>query len=150
MKLTLIYAFVGIALTLFACGKGAQTTTNPSAANTTEPPSATAMVSEVLSPADFATKLTASPDAQLLDVRTAPELGGGYLPGMKNIDFRAGNFAEQAKTLDPNKPVFVYCAAGSRSAGAAKVLQDLGFKEVYDMAGGFTQWKAQGMDFVKK
>lgn len=40
-----------------------------------------------------------------------------------------------------NRPVIVYCATSGRSAMAAKTLQDMGFAEVYSLAGGFTSWE---------
>jgi rhodanese-related sulfurtransferase len=45
------------------------------------------------------------------------------------------------KKLDKNKPVLVYCAAGGRSASAAKDLKKAGFKKVYDLEGGYDAWK---------
>jgi adenylyltransferase/sulfurtransferase len=42
----------------------------------------------------------------------------------------------------------VYCAGGVRSALAAKTLQDLGYKDVYSMAGGFSAWKDSGAPYV--
>lgn len=38
------------------------------------------------------------------------------------------------------RPVAVYCATGGRSALAANVLQEMGFEEVYSLAGGFDGW----------
>jgi rhodanese-related sulfurtransferase len=43
--------------------------------------------------------------------------------------------------LDKNKPVLVYCAAGGRSASAAKDLKKAGFKKVYDLEGGYDAWE---------
>ena len=41
----------------------------------------------------------------------------------------------------------IYCAAGSRSAFAAKSLAELGYDNVASMAGGFADWKRNGFDF---
>jgi rhodanese-related sulfurtransferase len=110
----------------------------------------TAVISEKLGPAEFAKKLAESPDAQLVDVRTPEEVANGYLEGMVNIDYASPDKVAQLKQLDPNKPVFVYCAAGGRSARAADILKANGFTEIYDLTGGMTRWRAEGMDFVKK
>jgi rubrerythrin len=40
------------------------------------------------------------------------------------------------QTLDPEKPTIVHCAIGGRSRVAAQMLSGLGFKEVYNLAGG--------------
>ena len=61
--------------------------------------------------------------------------------------------------LSPNSPnnpveikestnILVYCAGGYRSALAAKALQDLGFKNVFNI-GGFADWVNSGGEIVK-
>jgi len=50
------------------------------------------------------------------------------------------------KTLDKNKPVYVYCAVGGRSATAAKILSDMGFTEVYDLEGGIINWEEKNLE----
>ena len=46
--------------------------------------------------------------------------------------------------LDKSAPVVVYCAGGVRSAFAAKTLAELGYTDVFSMAGGFGRWKDEG------
>ncbi len=48
------------------------------------------------------------------------------------------------KIVDRDAPVVIYCAGGTRSAFAAKTLQELGYKDVVSMAGGFGRWKNEG------
>src|SRR5204863_1072939 len=38
----------------------------------------------------------------------------------------------------------IYCAGGTRSAFAAKTMQDLGYTDVVSMIGGFNRWKDEG------
>jgi rhodanese-related sulfurtransferase len=45
--------------------------------------------------------------------------------------------------------VFVYCAAGGRSAEAAAALKQLGHREVYNLAGGIDAWERAGLPVVK-
>ncbi|NBR14744.1 MAG: rhodanese-like domain-containing protein [Flavobacteriales bacterium] len=80
-------------------------------------------------------------NAQILDVRTAKEVAEGKIDGSVNIDYFSPNFLEKASKLDKNKPVLIYCAAGGRSLSAAKDLKKAGFKKVYDLQGGFDNWK---------
>ncbi|MEO6488296.1 MAG: thioredoxin domain-containing protein, partial [Ferruginibacter sp.] len=40
------------------------------------------------------------------------------------------------------KPLYVYCLAGGRSAAAAKQLRSMGYKQVYELMGGTNEWKA--------
>ena len=102
-----------------------------------------------LSVEDFDKKLTATPEGQLLDVRTAAEYGQGYLAKSVNMDVKDPVFVQKLATLDKDKPVFVYCLSGGRSAQAAKLLVQNGFKEVYDMQGGYLKWSAANMPFEK-
>ena len=86
--------------------------------------------------------LKAMPAIQLLDVRTAGEYANGHLNHALNVDVRDEAFANKVKQLDPSKPILVYCLAGSRSAKAADLLASAGFRQVYDMQGGFAKWTA--------
>lgn len=90
--------------------------------------------------AEFA-KLMKKSGAQLIDVRTSREFSNGFIAGAKNIDYNGESFEKQMKKLDKNKPVLVYCAAGGRSENAAELLKEWGFKEVYDLIGGYNGWK---------
>lgn len=92
----------------------------------------------------FETKLSQSPNAQVIDVRTPDEFSGGHLVNAQNINVDGGSFKQDIAKLDKNKPVFVYCLAGGRSANAAAILKAEGFKEVYDMKGGFRAWSGAG------
>ena len=51
---------------------------------------------------------------------------------------------QQLDKLDKNKPVFVYCLSGGRSASAADFLEEKGFSQVYNMKGGIMKWSAEG------
>lgn len=97
----------------------------------------------------FDKKLSATPEGQLLDVRTSAEYGQGYLAKSVNMDVKDPVFVQKLATLDKDKPVFVYCLSGGRSAQAAKLLVQNGFKEVYDMQGGYLKWSAANMPFEK-
>lgn len=103
-----------------------------------------ATAQQTVSP-DMFEKGLRQPGVQLLDVRTAKEFKTGHLSGALQADFtNKKEFAERVKSLDKDKPVFVYCLVGGRSGGAAKWLTDNGFKDVTDLSGGTTAWKAEG------
>ncbi|MCB9053053.1 MAG: rhodanese-like domain-containing protein [Lewinellaceae bacterium] len=79
---------------------------------------------------------------QLIDVRTPEEYNEGHIEGAVNIDFYADDFEQQLQQkLDKGKPVLLYCRSGSRSAQSAEQMKALGFKEMYDLKGGFMAWK---------
>ena len=50
--------------------------------------------------------------------------------------------------LDLDKELVLFCAAGGRSALAAKTLQEMGFKKVSHIEGGFTAMKNNGFKIV--
>jgi molybdopterin/thiamine biosynthesis adenylyltransferase/rhodanese-related sulfurtransferase len=79
-----------------------------------------------------------------LDVRERDEWEEGHIPGAVHV---ARGFLEQrAEQVEPrrDRTIVVYCAGGSRSAFAAKTLEELGYEDVRNLAGGFTDWKRNG------
>ncbi len=104
----------------------------------------------LLSINDFETKLRENSGvAQLVDVRTPEEFMRGHLKRAINLNFNDDNFEDIVKNkLDKTRPVFVYCFSGRRSTDAAAFLRDLGYKEVYDMAGGFAKWTSSSKPYA--
>jgi len=77
----------------------------------------------------------------IIDVRTEDEFESGKIPGALNIDIYKGQgFVYQVEELDKSKNFYVYCAAGVRSANACGVMQQLGFENVFNLVGGFSNW----------
>jgi len=95
---------------------------------------------QVLNPAEFKAGIEDS-NVQLIDVRTSNEFKSGFIKNAKNIDFYATNFLNQFEKFDKQKPLFLYCRSGMRSSKAAKKLVAIGFNEVYDLKGGYLNWK---------
>ncbi|MFN0202008.1 MAG: rhodanese-like domain-containing protein [Bacteroidia bacterium] len=87
--------------------------------------------------------------AQLLDVRSVEEYQGGHLKATTNINIANTTFKKEVEALDKNKPVCVYCQRGSRSAKAANIMAEMGFKEVYNLTGGIEQWESDKMPVEK-
>lgn len=86
-----------------------------------------------------------TPDVQLLDVRTAEEYAEGHIAGALLCDVKQSDFSARATALlTPGKPVAVYCRSGRRSATAALMLADRGFK-VVNLKGGIIAWQANQM-----
>jgi len=84
-------------------------------------------------------------DYQILDVREPDEYEQGALPGAVHIPRGQLEFSVEGRVLDKHAPVAVYCAGGTRSAFAAKTLQDLGYTDVVSVIGGFNKWKDEGL-----
>jgi len=92
---------------------------------------------------DFHDSLQNRQQVVVLDVRTPGEFNKGHLAGAINIDWNAGNFEKQMILIPEDKPVYIYCLSGSRSASAAKKLARQGYK-VYALEGGIIKWRAAG------
>jgi len=93
---------------------------------------------------EFESKISDSQQVQLIDVRTPAEFEDGHLKNSKNLDYKSPDFKEEIKRLDKNKPVFVYCLSGGRSALASKALVENGFSQVYELKGGYLKWSSSG------
>jgi rhodanese-related sulfurtransferase len=83
-----------------------------------------------------------------LDVRTPAEFAEGHIEGARLIDFQSGSFESQIETLDKNGTYAVYCRSGNRSGQAVKVMQDAGFKNIYNLNGGVIDWANAGLPLV--
>lgn len=82
----------------------------------------------------------------LLDIREPEEYEAGHVPSALFIP--RGFLELRVEDAVPKKdtPVLVQCAGGIRSALAARVLQDMGYSNVYNLAGGFSAWKQAGFE----
>ncbi len=144
MKKLLFSLMLGI--TFLTTTVSCQNATKNTAQNTAQ---AATQTSPDLSTADFQKKLAVEKNALILDVRTPQEYANGHLQNATTINFFDTDFKEKVNKLDKNKPVYVYCAVGGRSAKATKILQESGFKTVYNLLGGFNGWSAAGLPSVK-
>jgi molybdopterin/thiamine biosynthesis adenylyltransferase/rhodanese-related sulfurtransferase len=85
----------------------------------------------------------------LIDVREKDEWTEGFIPGARWI---SRGFLEQRiedQVPEKSSEIVLYCAGGTRSALAARSLEELGYKNVKSMAGGFSAWKRAGLPFER-
>lgn len=84
------------------------------------------------------------PPPRIVDVREAHEYQSGTIPGA--ILVPRGVLGSEIGRLapDPDAAMVLICAAGNRSALAAKELQDMGYRQVSSLAGGMTAWRGFG------
>ncbi|MEI8398327.1 MAG: molybdopterin-synthase adenylyltransferase MoeB [Ilumatobacteraceae bacterium] len=80
----------------------------------------------------------------VLDVREPDEYDEGALANAVHIPRGHLEAQIEARALDRDQTIVVYCAGGVRSAFAARTLQELGYSDVLSMAGGFGKWKDEG------
>ena len=83
----------------------------------------------------------------VIDVREADERSRGYIPGSVGIprgilerDIEKKALGGQASDEDLARPIVCYCGGGSRSLLAAERLEQMGFKNVASLEGGFKAW----------
>ena len=77
----------------------------------------------------------------ILDVRTPEEFEEGHIQGAQNINIKDDNFITAIQKLSPSDTLLVYCRSGRRSLYAAQVMVSFGFQKIYDLEGGFLNWK---------
>lgn len=122
MKKSVGAALLVVGLTLTGCSSGTSAT-------------------EKLGIEEFAEKITDT-SITVLDVRTPMEFAQGHIDRAVNIDFQGSNFEKEVLDLDKDAPIAVYCRSGNRSSQAVKVMEKLGFTNLYDMDGGVIDWAA--------
>ncbi len=96
-----------------------------------------------------ATLLINREDAQIIDVRGSDEYVSGHLPDSRNIpleqlEARAGELEKFKST-----PRILVCQTGTRSEGACKQLEKLGFAKVNNLESGIAGWRSAGLPLKK-
>jgi thioredoxin len=105
--------------------------------------SCNAQVKTDLTATEFEKGISNKDSIQILDVRTPGEYEGGHIKGALLADWNnREEFKRRIQFVDKNKPVYVYCLAGGRSAAAAKEMRANGYEKVYELSGGINAWKA--------
>ena len=87
---------------------------------------------------ELASSLEGNNPLVLVDVREDWELEICAIAGAIHIPL--GELADRAGELAPEKPVALLCHHGVRSRHAAILLEDYGFKDVFNVAGGIDVW----------
>jgi adenylyltransferase/sulfurtransferase len=78
---------------------------------------------------------------ELIDVREPFEYEIARIDGAKLIPL--GEITERLGELNRERPIVVHCHSGTRSAQAARLLQQRGFGNVYNLEGGIDAWSDQ-------
>jgi rhodanese-related sulfurtransferase len=100
---------------------------------------------KVIDPVSFKKEISTTPNAQILDVRTAEEFTVEHLQNAENVNWYSPDFSTNTTKYDKSKPVFLYCRSGKRSHLAAEKLVELGFTTVFEMEGGIINWTAKDL-----
>ncbi|MEP6635268.1 MAG: rhodanese-like domain-containing protein [Acidobacteriota bacterium] len=94
-------------------------------------------------------RMGANPDSKLIDVREDNEWQAGHAAGAKHLGKGIIERDIEEQFPDKSTELILYCGGGFRSALAADVLQELGYNNVYSMAGGWKAWKDAGAPTTK-
>lgn len=97
-----------------------------------------------ISVAETQERLSANPDAKLFDVREDHEWQAAHAAGADHLGKGIIERDIEEKVPDKSTEVILYCGGGFRSALAADVLQQMGYTNVFSMAGGWKAWKDSG------
>ena len=83
-------------------------------------------------------------EIQFVDVRRQAEHAAGRAP--KTINLPLDKLPNDVAQLDPAKPTYVICQGGYRSSLGASLLENAGFKEIYNVTGGTAAWIDAGLE----
>jgi adenylyltransferase/sulfurtransferase len=98
-----------------------------------------------VSPEDAKARLADGKKPVLLDVREREEFRQGYIPDAISIPRGFLEIRVEETVPDKKTPVITYCASGTRSLLAGRILKELGYEDVVSMRGGYNAWKNQGL-----
>jgi thiosulfate sulfurtransferase len=79
-------------------------------------------------------------NAVIVDIRDLTSFQNSHMTNA--ISLTNDNVQDFIDNTEKNRPVIVCCYHGNSSKGAAEYLATQGFKEVYSLNGGFSQWSA--------
>lgn len=87
---------------------------------------------------------TATGEAQFVDVRNAAEHANGHAKNTINLPLPT--LSQEIDRLDPEKPTYVLCQGGYRSSLGTSIMENAGFKRIYNVTGGTKAWMDAGLD----
>jgi rhodanese-related sulfurtransferase len=90
-----------------------------------------------------AASLSERSDVVILDVREQDEWDAGHIPGALFIPM--SEIQSRLSEVPSDKTVIVQCRSGSRSSQVTDFLQQQGFSNVRNMAGGLNAWQSAGL-----
>ncbi len=95
-------------------------------------------------PVEKVKEVTASENAQFVDVRNPAEHANGHAAG--TVSLPLNTLSRELDHLNPELPTYVICQSGYRSSLGTSILENAGFKEIYNVTGGTKAWMDAGLD----
>lgn len=81
---------------------------------------------------------------QLVDVRETYEFEAGRIEGAHHLEL--SRLADEAGSLEADRPLVFYCRVGARSAMATQAFRASGY-DAHNLAGGLVAWASSGLPF---
>ena len=94
--------------------------------------------------AETRVRLAADQNVKLIDVREDNEWQAAHAQGAEHLGKGIIERDIEAAVPDKSTELILYCGGGFRSALAGDVLQQMGYTNVWSMAGGWKAWKEAG------
>jgi rhodanese-related sulfurtransferase len=94
-------------------------------------------------------RINADPSVKLIDVREDDEWKAGHAAGANHLGKGIIERDIEERIPDKSTEVILYCGGGYRSALVADVLQEMGYTNVFSMAGGWKAWKESGAPILE-
>ena len=97
-----------------------------------------------MTPSELRKRQATNPDLHLVDVREDREYEKSHIGGAEHMG--KGVIERDIETAIPDRDaeVVLYCGGGFRSALAADNLRQMGYQNVYSLAGGFRALQSEG------
>ncbi len=96
---------------------------------------------ETISPAELYERISRSEQITLIDVREPEEFEIARIEGAHLLPL--SRFHDWSHALNPDDEIVVMCHHGIRSAQTCSVLARVGFKKLYNLAGGIDAWSLE-------
>jgi rhodanese-related sulfurtransferase len=84
--------------------------------------------------------LLKSAEVRVLDTRDPVAFAQAHIDGAAPLG--SANLEAVIRSTPKTRPVLIYCYRGNASQEYARIFADFGFREVYDLIGGFDAWRA--------
>ncbi len=146
MKISLFLAAAAFTLVSFMTSCGEKTTAGTATTKTTTSTSESTPTKAIDHlKIDAFKKLVDDKAGVLIDVRTPQEHGAGHIAGTdQNVNVSSPDFKEIMGQMDKDKTYLIYCRSGGRSRRAMGIMESMGFKNIYDLSGGYLGWSKAG------
>lgn len=93
-------------------------------------------------------KIDSGEKITIIDVRTPMEVTRGKIENSLNLPLDFFESEIERKVKDKNSEVYLYCLSGSRSIMAAQIMEQKGYKNVFNVLSGLLAWRSKGYPLV--